>query len=330
MKKHFWTILSVLVLSFNLACQDKAAVALAARGESTIGRAHRYCRQDQGARRRRCGDIVDDEQRRYCLQYLCAQRVLAAQGHLLRWRSSTMFPHRLRRSALHLPLRRPERDLLYFHHGLLAQAPPKPAPSGPPTGGGPYRPSDLVELVKLDPTIKLDIRYATANNFVGKAVYPEARAFLQRPVAKALLSAHRWLKGQGYGVLIYDAYRPWTITKLFWDITPSDKKVFVADPSIGSVHNRGCAVDLGLCDLRTGREVEMPSAYDDMTDHAFVTYSGGTPEQRAHRDLLRKAMEREGFFVYPEEWWHYDFKDFREYAVQDIPFSAIVGPARSK
>jgi hypothetical protein len=95
------------------------STCLAARGESTTGRAHRYCGQGQGARRRRCGDIVDDEQRRDCPQYLCAQRVLAAQGHLLRWRSSTMSPHRLRRAALHLPLRRPERGLLYFHHGLL-------------------------------------------------------------------------------------------------------------------------------------------------------------------------------------------------------------------
>ncbi len=203
-------------------------------------------------------------------------------------------------------------------------------PSGPPTGGGPYRASALVELVKLDPTIKLDIRYATPNNFVGKPVYPEARAFLQRPAAEALLSAHKWLKSQGYGILVYDAYRPWSITKLFWDITPADKKIFVADPAKGSVHNRGCAADVGLFDLRTGREVEMPSAYDEMTDRAFITYTGGTPEQRAMRNLLRKAMEREGyFFPYPEEWWHFDYKDSREYAVQDIPFSAIPAPAQT-
>ena len=209
---------------------------------------------------------------------------------------------------------------------LLAQA-----PEGPPKGAGPYRPSELVELVKLDPTVKLDIRYATANNFVGRPVYPEARAFLQRPAAEALLAAHRWLKEQGYGVLVYDAYRPWTITKLFWDVTPPDKKVFVANPSVGSVHNRGCAVDVGLFDLRTGREVEMPSAYDDMTERAYVTYPGGTAEQRARRDLLRRAMGRDGvYFVYPEEWWHWDYKDFREYAVQDIPFSAIRGPATSR
>jgi D-alanyl-D-alanine dipeptidase len=213
---------------------------------------------------------------------------------------------------------------------VSAQAPAKPEPAGPPKGAGPYRASDLVELVKLDPTLKLDIRYATANNFVGRPVYPEARAFLQKPAAEALLAAHRWLKERGYGILVYDAYRPWTITKLFWDITPADKKMFVADPAVGSMHNRGCAVDVGLFDLKTGREVEMPGGYDEMSARSFVTYAGGTPDQRAHRDLLRNAMERDGyFFVYPEEWWHYDFKDSREYAVQDIAFSAIGGRSRN-
>lgn len=204
-------------------------------------------------------------------------------------------------------------------------------PSGPPIGAGPYRASTLVELVKLDPTIKLDIRYATPNNFFGKAVYPEPRAFLQRPAAEALLSVQRWLKEQGYGLVIYDAYRPWSVTKLFWDITPPEKHVFVADPSVGSVHNRGCAVDVGLVDLRTGHQVEMPGAYDEMTERSFVTYTGGTVEQLARRDLLRKAMEQDGyFFVYPEEWWHYNFKDLRDYAIQDIPFSGIDSPSEPK
>lgn len=199
-----------------------------------------------------------------------------------------------------------------------------PARSGPPTGGGPYRPAELVELTQLDPTIKLDIRYATANNFAGMPVYPEARAFLQRPAAEALLLAHRWLKEQGYGLIVYDAYRPWTVTRIFWDITPADKKAFVADPALGSAHNRGCAVDVGLYDLRTGAPLPMPSNYDDFTERAFVTYRGGTSKQRANRDLLRKAMQRDrSFFVYPEEWWHYDFKDLRDYAILDIPFSEI-------
>ena len=131
--------------------------------------------------------------------------------------------------------------------------------------------------------------------------------------------------------MVFDAYRPWSVTKLFWDITPPEKRVFVADPSIGSVHNRGCAVDVGLVDLRTGREIEMPGAYDEMTERSFVTYTGGTVEQRARRDLLRKAMEQDGyFFVYPEEWWHYNFKDLRDFAIQDIPFSAIDSPSGSK
>jgi D-alanyl-D-alanine dipeptidase len=96
---------------------------------------------------------------------------------------------------------------------------------------------------------------------------------------------------------------------------------------VGSKHNRGCAVDIGLYDIRTGAIVEMPGAYDEMSERSFVSYTGGTAQQRAHRDLLRNTMEQDGyFFVYPEEWWHYDFRDFREYAVQDIPFSAIPSP----
>jgi zinc D-Ala-D-Ala dipeptidase len=211
-----------------------------------------------------------------------------------------------------------------FALSLLLTLLPVCAQNAPPKEAGPFRRSNLVELITLDPSIKLDIRYATTNNFVGKPVYPEARAFMQRPAAEALVKAHRWLKTQGYGLLIHDGYRPWSVTKLFWDITPADKKIFVADPAKGSKHNRGCAVDLGLFDLRTGAAVEMPSAYDESTERSFVTYTGGTPEQRVHRDLLRQAMEKDGyFFVYPEEWWHYDYKDFRDYAIQNIPFSAI-------
>jgi D-alanyl-D-alanine dipeptidase len=213
--------------------------------------------------------------------------------------------------------------IVFIAAGVMAQT-----PAGSPIRG-PFRASDLVELVKLDSSIKLDIRYATSGNFAGRVLYTGSRAFLQRPAAEALLSAHRWLEEQGYGLVIYDAYRPWSITKLFWEITPPDKRMFVADPSIGSVHNRGCAVDAGLYELGTGREVEMPSAYDEMSTRAFVTYQGGTAEQQARRNLLRKAMEREGyFFVYPEEWWHYNFNDFRYYPILDIPDSAISSSQR--
>src|SRR5512134_3839711 len=150
---------------------------------------------------------------------------------------------------------------------LLALAGPSPVP-GPPREKGVFREPDLVELVALDPTIKLDIRYATASNFVGRPVYDQARAFLQRPAAEALVRAHRALGEKGYGLLVFDAYRPWRVTKLFWDVTPPAQRDFVANPRKGSKHNRGCAVDLSLYDLRTGEEVPMPSAYDDFTARA--------------------------------------------------------------
>src|ERR671921_2674490 len=200
------------------------------------------------------------------------------------------------------------------------------AQDGPPKEEGTFRAPDLVELKRLDETIKLDIRYATANNFAGRAVYKEARAFLQRPAAEALVRVSRALREKGYGLAVFDAYRPWFVTKLFWDITPEDKKQFVANPSKGSRHNRGCAVDLTLYDLKTGREVEMTGEYDEMSERSHISYAGGTPEQRRLRDLLRAAMEAEGFKVYEPEWWHYDFKDWRQYPIQDVPFSDLGKP----
>ena len=207
----------------------------------------------------------------------------------------------------------------------LALLPPVArAQNQPPKEEGTFRAPDLVELVKLDPAIKLDIRYATPNNFTGRPVYTEARAFLQRPAAEALVRASRALRANGYGLAVFDGYRPWYVTKLFWDLTPADKKQFVGDPSKGSRHNRGCAVDLTLYDLKTGREVSMPSEFDEMTERSHISYAGGTPEQRRLRDLLRASMEAEGFTVYEPEWWHYDFKDWRQYPILNISFSKIV------
>jgi D-alanyl-D-alanine dipeptidase len=184
-----------------------------------------------------------------------------------------------------------------------------------------------VELTTLDPTLKLDVRYATPHNFAGQAVYTEPRVFLQRPAAEALVRAHRKLAEKGYGLLLFDGYRPWRVTKLFWDITPREKRDFVANPAKGSKHNRGAAVDLSLFDLEAGREVEMPSPYDDMSERAAPDFDGGTAEQRARRDLLRAALEAEGFTVEPNEWWHFNYRDWREYPILDVPFSAIGTPA---
>src|SRR5690348_11418995 len=178
----------------------------------------------------------------------------------------------------------------------------------PPREQGTFLKPNLLELVKLDPTIKLDIRYATSNNFLGTPLYTEARAFLQRPAAEALLRAHHELKASGYGLILHDGYRPWYVTKIFWDATPDDKKIFVADPAKGSRHNRGCAIDLSLYDLATGKEVEMPSGYDEMTERAYPDYAGGPSAPRARRALLRRVMQKQGFTVYATEWWHFDYK----------------------
>ncbi|MFL6468918.1 MAG: M15 family metallopeptidase [Pyrinomonadaceae bacterium] len=191
---------------------------------------------------------------------------------------------------------------------------------GPPKEEG-KREAHLVELITLDKSIKLDIRYATANNFTGKQVYPEARAFLQKPAAKAIVRVHKKLKKQGLGIVIYDGYRPWTITKLFWDSVTPDKRMFVADPSKGSKHNRGCAVDLGIFNLKTGAAIPMPSAYDEFSERASPNYAGGTEEERRNRDLLRSLMEAEGFIVNENEWWHFDFKDWEQYGIYDISFA---------
>jgi D-alanyl-D-alanine dipeptidase len=182
---------------------------------------------------------------------------------------------------------------------------------------------DLVELVTLDPTIRLDIRYATTNNFLSTKIYDEARAFMQRPAAEALVRVHQSLAKSGYGLLIHDAYRPWYVTKILWEATPADKHDFVADPAKGSRHNRGCAVDLTLFERATGNVVEMPSSYDEMSERAYAAYGGGTAEQRRLRDLLRSAMEAEGFNVYAIEWWHFDYKDWTLYPIGNRSFDKI-------
>jgi len=204
--------------------------------------------------------------------------------------------------------------LILFSYGYAQNAPPKEENK---------READLVELTKLDKTIKLDIRYATTNNFVGRAVYPEARAFLQRPVAEALLRVHKELKKKGLGLVIYDAYRPWAITKLFWNTVTLEQRKFVADPAKGSRHNRGCAVDLAIYDLKTKKAVPMPSGYDEFSERASPSYQGGTAEERANRDMLRQLMEAEGFTVYEHEWWHFDYNDWEQYAIYDIAFSEV-------
>jgi CubicO group peptidase (beta-lactamase class C family)/D-alanyl-D-alanine dipeptidase len=209
----------------------------------------------------------------------------------------------------------PERPVEELRRAALAATPPAPR--------GEWNAPDLVDLTTLDPTIKLDIRYATANNFLGTPLYTSARAFLQRPAAEAVVRANRELGKQSYGLLIHDGYRPWSVTKIFWDATPPKHHLFVADPAVGSRHNRGCAVDLTLYDRATGRPVPMVGGYDEFSDRSYPDYMGGTSLQRWHRDLLRRAMEEQGFTVYEAEWWHFDYRDWKKYPVLNLTFHEI-------
>jgi D-alanyl-D-alanine dipeptidase len=203
----------------------------------------------------------------------------------------------------------------------------------PPREKGEFLPPNLVDLARLNrtrpalarvaPRIHFDIRYATSNNFLGTPSYSSARAFMQRPAAEALRRALRELSRQGYGLLVFDAYRPWYVTKIFWEAVPPAQHWFVADPAKGSRHNRGCAVDLTLYELATGKQVAMPSGYDEISERAHPSYTGGTAVERAHRELLRRAMERQGFTVNPDEWWHFDYKEWPRYAIQNVPFEQL-------
>ncbi len=193
----------------------------------------------------------------------------------------------------------------------------------PPVERGPFLPSDLVELTTLDPSIKLEIRYATSNNLFGAPFYTQARAFLQRPAAEALVRVSTALRPRGYGLLVHDGYRPWSVTRMFWDASPEDKHIFVANPAEGSKHTRGAAVDLTLYDLATGAPVEMVSTYDETSPRAYPFYPGGTSRQRWHRDLLRRAMEAQRFTVYTAEWWHFDYADWQRYPIGNTDFERL-------
>jgi D-alanyl-D-alanine dipeptidase len=193
----------------------------------------------------------------------------------------------------------------------------------PPADRPDLLPADLVDVQALDTTIRLDVRYAGTDNFLGEPVYASSRAYLQRPAAEALVRVHRALADAGYGLLIHDAYRPWRITWVFWEATPDSLRRFVADPSQGSRHNRGAAVDLTLFEIVTGQPVTMPSGYDEFSPRAYPDYPGGTSRQRGHRDLLRHAMEAEGFAVYEYEWWHFDFKGWEQYPILNVPFEEL-------
>ena len=202
---------------------------------------------------------------------------------------------------------------------IVKQPPHSPKSEIVPTLSG-----GLVELNRLEPSIRLDIRYATANNFTGRQLYRQARAFLVRPAADALLRANRAARAEGFGLTIYDAYRPWRITKALWDATPpGPKRHYVANPKRGSKHNRGCAVDLTLHHLADETEVNMPSGYDEFTPRAHRNFAEAPKAALQHRDVLDHVMAAAGFRGASNEWWHFDFIGWQDYPVLDVPFEEL-------
>jgi CubicO group peptidase (beta-lactamase class C family)/D-alanyl-D-alanine dipeptidase len=195
----------------------------------------------------------------------------------------------------------------------------------PPTQSGRLRKPDLVEVNKLEPSTKLDVRYATTDNFMGAPFYPSPHFFMQRPAANSLIRAHRKLAEQGFGIVLIDGYRPWYATRMFWDAVPPESRPFVADPSQGSRHNRGCAADISMFELASGKIVEMAGRYDEPSARSSPLYVGGTSLQRWRRDLLKNAMEAEGFDVYVNEWWHFDYGEWQQYPVMNFDFNEIGG-----
>ena len=179
------------------------------------------------------------------------------------------------------------------------------------------RPEDFVELVSLDSTFVIDIRYATENNFMKRRVYPVAKAYLRREAAEALVRVQGRLRPQGAGIKVWDAYRPLSVQKILWSVVPDDR--FVADPKKGSKHNRGAAVDVTLVDLKSGREMEMPTGYDDFTERAQPDDDRCSPAAKKNRALLQEAMTAEGFQIIDHEWWHFDYRTWKKFEISDHP-----------
>jgi D-alanyl-D-alanine dipeptidase len=199
----------------------------------------------------------------------------------------------------------------------------------------------FVEVVQQDRTIVLDIRYATENNFTHQSVYPSARCFLQEDAAKALGRVQEKLRAMGLGLLVFDCYRPVAVQKKFWAIghdvlhlctqTPEScltkekcpVEDFIANPKKGSRHNRGMAVDCTLIKLESKQSLEMPTEFDDFTDHAFRSYMGCSKTVQKNRALLQRVMEEEGFVGLPSEWWHFDYKGWEKEPIYDLSFEQI-------
>ncbi|MCC3493621.1 MAG: M15 family metallopeptidase [Microcoleus sp. PH2017_29_MFU_D_A] len=178
----------------------------------------------------------------------------------------------------------------------------------------------LVDIRTVNRNIRLDIRYATTNNFLKRKLYTVAKCALRSSVAQKLALVQTDLEKIGLGLKVYDCYRPFSVTKQMWEFLPDPN--YVANPARGSRHNRGAAVDLTLVD-RTGKELEMPTPYDDFTKKAHRDYNGGSAQSRKNRQTLEDAMKKQGFIGISTEWWHFDSEDWQKFAILDVSLSEI-------
>lgn len=175
---------------------------------------------------------------------------------------------------------------------------------------------ELVDVGALRSGIVLDIRYATKDNVFGEAVYPSGRCLLVKPAAERLVRVHKGLAARGLGLKVWDCYRPLAVQKRLWELKPDPR--FVAPPERGSRHNRGAAVDVTLVDAQ-GRELEMPSRYDDFGPSAHRGWKGAPKPAALNRRRLEEAMALGGFLPLAEEWWHFDDPDWERFPLLDIP-----------
>lgn len=179
----------------------------------------------------------------------------------------------------------------------------------------------MVNVSKYIPDIHTDIRYATTNNFTKRVLYRNPVVMLRLPAAKALRAVQEAMRIRGYGLKIFDCYRPYRVTEKMWAIVPDDR--YAADPKKGSGHNRGIAVDLTIIELKTGQELSMPTGYDDFTEMAHYSSIPPDPKARVNREFLREMMERHGFVALETEWWHFFLPDTARYPIMDVSFEQL-------
>lgn len=184
---------------------------------------------------------------------------------------------------------------------------------------------DFVEVQQLEPSIQVELAYATEDNFCKVQLYPVARCFARRKVAEALIAAHKSLAQYGLGIKVWDIYRPHSVQYRMWEKAPFPG--YVGDPKVGSKHNRGTATDVTLYDLQTGQELEMPTPFDEFSKRAAADYPNLPAQVLANRRILQEAMHAQGFETIPTEWWHFDYRDWAKFPLSDEPLTVLAARA---